>query len=156
MRSLNNKTLQLQATQFSISTQFSSIWPIDRNLSGATTPNLSGPGSDGKKGVPRIPQGSRFTGASPSYCVVSYSKHSLGKSYSPAEIQLMYSTIPADWAKLLMEEMFDPRSKNIQRVKHYQTYFFLEEHLKLKVKHFFKNNKCKQIDFVEIFILESI
>ena len=35
--SLNVKTILFQAIQFSISTQFSSIWPIDRTLSGATT-----------------------------------------------------------------------------------------------------------------------
>ena len=36
-KQLNVKTLLFQATQFSISTQFSSIQPIDRTLSGATT-----------------------------------------------------------------------------------------------------------------------
>ena len=36
---------QFQAIQFSISTQFISIWPIDRTLSDATTPGQSGPGS---------------------------------------------------------------------------------------------------------------
>ena len=33
------KTVIFQTIQFSISTQFSSIWPIDRILSGATTPD---------------------------------------------------------------------------------------------------------------------
>ena len=37
VRSLNVKTVLFQVIQFSISTQFSSIWPIDRSLSGATT-----------------------------------------------------------------------------------------------------------------------
>ena len=32
-----------------------SIWPIIRNLSGATTPGLSGPGSHGNVGVLHIP-----------------------------------------------------------------------------------------------------
>ena len=49
------KTVLFQAIQFSISAQFSSIWPIDRTLSGATTPGQSGPGSDGNTGVLRIP-----------------------------------------------------------------------------------------------------
>ena len=31
-----SKTVLFQAVQFSINTQFSSIWPIDRTLSGAT------------------------------------------------------------------------------------------------------------------------
>ena len=36
--SLNIKTVPVQVIQFSISTQISSIWPIDRTLSGATSP----------------------------------------------------------------------------------------------------------------------
>ena len=36
---------------FRISMQFSSILPIDRSLSGATTPNQSGTGSDGNKAL---------------------------------------------------------------------------------------------------------
>ena len=40
---------------FIISTQFSSIWPIHRTLSGAITPGQSERGSDGNEGVLRIP-----------------------------------------------------------------------------------------------------
>ena len=36
------------------------------------------PGSDGNKGVLRIPQGSSITGASPTDCLVLYPGHSLG------------------------------------------------------------------------------
>ena len=43
------KTVLFQTIQFCISAQFSSIWPIDRTLSGATTPSQSGPGSDGNE-----------------------------------------------------------------------------------------------------------
>ena len=43
----------------------SSIWPIDRTLSGATTPGQSWPGSNGNEGVLRIPQSSNITGALP-------------------------------------------------------------------------------------------
>ena len=42
-----SKTVLFQIIQFSISTQFSSIWPIDKTLSSSTTPGQSGPGSDG-------------------------------------------------------------------------------------------------------------
>ena len=45
---LNVTTVLFQTIQFSISAQLSSIWPIDRTLSGATTPGQSRPGSDGK------------------------------------------------------------------------------------------------------------
>ena len=33
-----NSSISNDSVQFSISTQFSSIWPIDRTLSGATAP----------------------------------------------------------------------------------------------------------------------
>ena len=68
-------------------------------MSGATTPGQSGPGSNGNKGVLRIPQSSSITGTSPSDCLVSYPGHSLGGgSYPSAEIQSAYSTAPADRA----------------------------------------------------------
>ena len=63
---LNVKTVVFQTIQFSISSQFSSIWPIDRTLSGATTPGQSEPGSDGNEGIHRIPQSSSITRTSPS------------------------------------------------------------------------------------------
>ena len=42
---VNIKTVISQVIQLSINTQFSSIWPIDRTLSGATTPDQTGPKS---------------------------------------------------------------------------------------------------------------
>ena len=76
----------------------SSIWPIDRTLSGATTLGQSGSWSNGNEGVLYIPQSSSITGASLSDCLVSYSKHSLEESYSSVEMQSVYVTAPADWA----------------------------------------------------------
>ena len=61
----------------SISIQFSSIWPIDRNLSSATTTGQSGPGSSGNEGLLRIPQSASISKTSPSDCSVSYPGHSL-------------------------------------------------------------------------------
>ena len=60
-----------------MSTQFSSIWPKDRILSGATTPGLSVSGSNGNEGELQILQSSHITGISPSDCLVSYLGHSL-------------------------------------------------------------------------------
>ena len=60
-----------QTIQFSISTRFSSIWSIERALSGATTPGQSGPGSNGYEVVLRIPQSSCISAISPSDCWVS-------------------------------------------------------------------------------------
>ena len=54
-----------------------SIWPIDRTLSGATTPGQSKPGSDSNERVLHIPQSSSITGTSPSGHLVSYPEHSL-------------------------------------------------------------------------------
>ena len=48
-RKLNLKTVLFQTIQFS------SIWLIDKSLSGAITPGKSGPGIDGNKGVLHIP-----------------------------------------------------------------------------------------------------
>ena len=56
----------------------SSIQPIDRALSSATTPAQSGPESNGSEGVLRIPQSLSITGTSQSVCLVSYPVHSLG------------------------------------------------------------------------------
>ena len=74
----------------------SSIWPIDRTLSGATTPDYSEPRSDGNEGVLGILQSSSITWASLSDCLVSYPGHSLEESYSSAEMQWVYTTTPAD------------------------------------------------------------
>ena len=76
----------------------SSIWPIDRTLSGATTPGQSQLGSDGNEGILRIPQSSSITEVSPSDCLVSYTGHSLEGSYPCVEIQSVYSTATANWA----------------------------------------------------------
>ena len=45
--------------------------------------NWCGPGSDGNKGVLRIPQSSSITGASPSDCLISYPGYSLGGGVLP-------------------------------------------------------------------------
>ena len=89
-----SKTVLFHVIQLSISMQFSFIWPIDRTLSGATTPGQSGSGSDGNEGVLCIP------GMSPSDCLVSYPDHSWVRgSYPSAVMQSVYSTASADWAK---------------------------------------------------------
>ena len=94
-----SKTFLFQTIQFSISTLFSSIQPIDRILSGTTTLSQSGHGSDGNKGILGIPQSSSITRASPSDCLVTYPGHMLEESYPSAEMQSVYSVAPANWAK---------------------------------------------------------
>ena len=80
----------------------SSILPIVRNLSGATTPGKSGPGSDSSEGVFSTLQSSSIIDASPLDCLVSYKQDirwglELG-SYLSAEMKSVYSRVPADWA----------------------------------------------------------
>ena len=86
-----------QTIQFSISIQFSSIWPIERTLSAATTLGQSAPGSDGNEGVFGIPQSSSLTRTLPSDCLGSYLGHSFRGSY-PSTEESVYSTDLADMA----------------------------------------------------------
>ena len=99
VRSLHVKTVLFQAIQFGISTLFSSICHIDRTLSGATIQGHSEPRRDGNERVFYIPQSSSITGTLPSDFLISYPGHLLGWSYTSAEVQSVYSTAPADWAK---------------------------------------------------------
>ena len=57
-----SKTVLFQTIQFSISTHFSSIWTIDRTLSGATNSGQSEPGYNGNEGALHISQSSSITG----------------------------------------------------------------------------------------------
>ena len=92
-----SKTVLFQAIQFSIKTQFSSVWLIDRTLSVPTSLSQSWPGSHGNKGILWILQSSSITRTSPSDCLVSYQDSRWWGSYS-SEKHLVYSTAPVDWA----------------------------------------------------------
>ena len=83
-------------------------------LLGATTPGQSKPGSNGNEGVLRIPQSSSIIGSLPSDCLVSYTEHSLGGRFYPsAEVQSVYSTVPAEWASWLVIFSYNYLVKNI-------------------------------------------
>ena len=69
---------------FALSLNVSSISSTDRTLSGATSWNHSGSGSNDNEGVLCIPQSSSITGSSPSDCFVSNLGHSLEGSYPSA------------------------------------------------------------------------
>ena len=64
-----SKTVMFQTIQFSTSTQFCSIWPIDMTLSGATSSAQSGPGSDGSPHSPKLQHDLRLTIIL--FCVIS-------------------------------------------------------------------------------------
>ena len=83
--------------------QFSSIQPKDRAVSGATILGQSGPGSNGNERMLRIPQNSNITGTSPSDCLVSY----LFGWGGLTPLQSVYSTAPADWAKVFGKNIYD-------------------------------------------------
>ena len=100
-----SKAVPFQTIQFSINTQFKyKKQKNSRNyglvlsnpwigpLSFATTPDQSGPGSDGNEGVLQHYWNLTIR----LFCVVSRILD--GGSYSSAEVQSVYSTPPADWA----------------------------------------------------------
>ena len=99
------KTVLFLTIQFSISTQFSSIWPIDRTLSGATTPGHSGPGNDGKwRGTLHSPKLQHYWNLTIRLFNV-ISRTLVGQtgregSYPSAENQSVYSTAPTNWTTL--------------------------------------------------------
>ena len=72
-------TIQFRISHFLLTVYISntSIRPIDKTLSGATTTGLCGPGTNGNEGVLPIPLSSSITEASPSNCFVSYTGHPL-------------------------------------------------------------------------------
>ena len=69
-------------------------------LSGAIILSQSEPVSEGNEVVLRIPKSSSITWASRSDCLLSYPGHSFLESYPGAEMQSVYSTAPAEWAKI--------------------------------------------------------
>ena len=92
------KTFLFQAIQFSIRTQFSFIWPIDRTLSGATTPGQNKPGSDGSERVLRIYKISSSLEPHHQFvfCIIKDTRW-VGANLFEKK-QPVYSTAPADWA----------------------------------------------------------
>ena len=79
---LNVKAVLFQAMHLCTNTQFSSIWPIDRNLLGTTIPGIGA---------------MAMNGYSASDCLLLYCGGGGGGEFnSSAEKQSMYSTAPAD------------------------------------------------------------
>ena len=100
---LNVKTVLFWTIQFSINTHFSSIWPIDRLyqvLPHRARVDLGAMVNKGRSAFPKAPV---LLEASPSDCLVSYPGHSLERFYPSAEMQSVYFTAPADWAKWPVE-----------------------------------------------------
>ena len=116
VRSLNVKSVLFQPIQFNKSTLFRSIWLINRALSGATTLSHSGLGSNGNEGVLCILQSPSITETSPPDFLVSYTGLWWWGSYPSAEMQSLYSSLPADWKEYLpIIESSQQRHLNLRR-----------------------------------------
>ena len=72
--------------------QFSSIWPTDRTLSGVITSGQSEPGSDCNERVLFIPQSTLRL-----FSVIYRTLIKGRVVYPSAEVQSMYSSVPANW-----------------------------------------------------------
>ena len=123
MHSLNVKRILSQTIQFSISTQFSSIWRIDRTLSGATTLGQSGPGSNGNEKILHIPQSSSISRTS-SHCLESYPGHSLRWGlYSAVENKSLGSFLTCNkWYSPTIFVKIKMRSPSLNKIVHYLSY----------------------------------
>ena len=97
-----SKTVLFQTIQFSISTQFSCIRPIDRTPSGVSTPGQSEPGSNGNEGVLRIPPKLQhyLNLTIRLFSVISMTLVARWGFYPPAEMQSVYSTAPSNWPSI--------------------------------------------------------
>ena len=91
------KTFLFQAIPFCMSTQFTSIWPIERTLLGSTSPGQCGHWCDGNQGVLSITLHSCITDASSLDRLVSIQDIRGGEFLPCEEIQSVYSITPADW-----------------------------------------------------------
>ena len=68
---------------------------------GTTTAGQSGSGSNGNEEVLHIPEKyQNWSLINRWFSVISKTLIEVGKFYSPAEMQSLYSTAPADWAVL--------------------------------------------------------
>ena len=114
---LNDQTALSLTIQFSISHLFALSLNVTVPFDPYIGPYLgqSGPGSNGDEEVLHILQSSNINEASPSDCLMSYPGHSLvggWGSYPSAEMQLVYSTTPADRAGMVVV-LFNCSAKRI-------------------------------------------
>ena len=98
-----SKTVLFQTIQFSISIQFSFIWPIDRTLSSTSTPGQVDQGAMAMNGYSIFPKAPTLLKPRHEIVWVSYPGHSLEESYHSAEMQSVSSPIPADCTHLFAE-----------------------------------------------------
>ena len=96
MYSFNVKTVIFQTIQFCLSTQLSSIWLIDRTLSGTTTPEGTWERWQWR-GIPHSPKFQHYWDLTITlFSVKTRTLVGVG-SNSSVEMHLVYSTDPANW-----------------------------------------------------------
>ena len=83
------------------------------SLSGATSPGQNGPGSHGNEEVLCIPQKLQHYRSLKLFNVIIKTLIGEGGSYPSAEMQLVYSTPPANWAMCRKGSRSDARYVNI-------------------------------------------
>ena len=93
--------------------RFNSIWPVDRTLSGVTTPSQSGPGTMSVKGFLHSSNFHHYWNLT--IRLFSVITRTLvggggGVSYPSAEVQAVHSTAVADWAKDIVINKFKLQS----------------------------------------------
>ena len=149
----------------------SSIRPIDRTLSGATTPDQSGPGSEGNEGVLRIPQSSSITGASASDGLVSYPGHLLVESflrrdtvgvfYSPSRLGHCLMELPFPLALFYLHHTGDSLSVvlciySLNSWKYYQIYSMEFSRIQLVLYKKKKKKRKKKPSILTVFLWINI
>ena len=80
------------------------IRPLDKTLSGATTPRLSERGSDGNEGVMWNSSKLQHYWCLNIWLFIVIYRTIVGESYSSAEIQSVYSAAPAEWTTHIMSK----------------------------------------------------
>ena len=128
--------------------QYSSIWHIDKIPSCTAAPSQSGPGNNTNERVLCIPHRSSITGISPSYCLVTYPRHSLEESYTSAKMWSLYSIVPCDWAKYVLRsslQVFNSRlsfSKPVMKKqrKSYILLFYINKRWRFLSAYYFKRD----------------
>ena len=93
--------------------------PIDRNISGVTTPGQSWPRSDGNKGVLCIPQSSSVTGVLPSDFLchildIHWTSLTPQQRYSKCILQAKPTVLPRDWGISFKREVLQRRPLRVQ------------------------------------------
>ena len=108
---------------FALTLNVSSIWLIEMALSGATTQDKRGPGSDGNEGVFCIRQNYNITGASTPNDLESYQGHSLGEVLSHCRDAISIFSSLSQLDSIKIEFNVKPAEIGARELKNYAAKF---------------------------------